>query len=129
MTLVDTSCWIEFFRPSGDSRVKAQVKELVLDGRAAFTCPVRYELILGARSHELEDLHVALGVSLRIPATSDHWDFASGLGAALRAKGLNFPALDLLIASVASVAQIPLLSNDRHFAAIRDQVLPDLVLA
>jgi predicted nucleic acid-binding protein len=126
--LVDTSAWIEFFRPQGDPAIKARVADLISLGTAAYTCPVRYELILGARPYELEDLHEALAYCARVIATPTHWDTAATFGAKLRLKGFNFPALDLLIATVASAAKLPLVARDAHFPSIREQVLPNLVL-
>lgn len=128
MALIDTSAWIEFFRHKGDPTVKARVADLIALGTAAYTCPVRYELILGARPHELEDLHEALGFSNRVVATPAHWDAAADLGAVLRLKGFNFPALDLLIATVASSENLSLVARDAHFSSIREHVLPNLEL-
>ena len=128
MILIDTSAWIEFLRPGGDSKVKSLVKNHLLEGSAAFTCPVMFELVLGARPGELQDLRTALDLAERIIVTPAHWDQAAGLGAALRGKGLNFPALDLVIASVAFSGGWKLLTTDGHFTRIRD-VLPGLSLA
>ena len=126
--LIDTSAWIEFFRPKGDPLIKARVADLIGLGTAAYTCPIRYELILGARPEELDDVHQALGFSQRIIVTPAHWDTAASLGAMLRLKGFNFPALDLLIATVASVGKLSLVARDVHFSNIRGQALPDLEL-
>lgn len=128
MTLIDTSAWIEFFRRKGDISVKNRVKDIFLNGDAAYTCAIRYELILGVLPHEMATLNVSFEHFLRIFVTPVHWDLASRLGAELRVKGLNFPALDLLIAAVASAEKIPLLTCDTHFTTIRDQVLPVLLL-
>ena len=108
--------------------MKSLVKDHLQNGNAAYTCPVRFELVLGARPSELEGLNLALEFSHRIVATPAHWDHTAGLAASLKAKGLNFPALDLLIASVAHTEKITLLTCDRHFMRIRDEVLPGLVI-
>lgn len=129
MILIDTSAWIEFLRPGGDSTVKSLVKDHLLEGRAAFTCPVMFELVLGARPSEMQDLRMAMDLAERIVVTPVHWDYAAGLAAALRVKGLNFPALDLIIASVAFNEGRKLLTTDGHFTRIRDEVLPGLALA
>ncbi len=126
--LIDTSAWIEFFRSQGDPAIKSRVADLIALGAAAYTCPVRYELVLGARPKELPDLHQALGFSNWVVATPVHWDRSAELAGKLRAKGFNFPALDLLIATVAAAGKLPLLARDAHFSAIREAVLPDLVL-
>lgn len=129
MILIDTSAWIEFLRSGGDNTVKSLVKDHLLDGRAAFTCPVMFELVLGARPSEMPDLRMALDLAERIVVTPAHWDHAASLAATLRVKGLNFPALDLVIASVAFSEGWKLLTTDGHFTRIRDEVLPGLELA
>jgi predicted nucleic acid-binding protein len=126
--LIDTSAWIEFFRRQGDPSIKSRVADLIALGAAAYTCPVRYELVLGARPKELPDLQQAFGFSNRVVVTPTHWDRAADLAGKLRAKGLHFPALDLLISTVASEEKLPLLARDAHFQAIRDAVMPGLDL-
>ncbi len=128
MVLIDTSAWIEFLRAKGDPTLKSQVSQLVVQGSAAYACPVSFELILGAKPHELKDLQTALSMALRLKATPGDWDTAAEVGAALRRKGMNFPALDLLIAVVACAGRVPLLNRDGHFTMIRDHALPTLQL-
>ena len=128
MILVDTSAWIEFLRPAGDTKIKGLVKNLIMDGSAAYTCPVMFELILGARPEETKDLRMALDLAERFTVTPAHWDHAASLASALRKKGLNFPAMDLVIASVAFGERLRLLTTDGHFTRIRDEVLPELLI-
>ncbi len=124
--LIDTSAWIEFLRPKGDPTIKSRVADCIARDAAAYTCPIRYELVLGARPQELDDLHQCLGFAKRIAVAPAHWDSAAGIAADLRLKGLSFPALDLLIATVACMEKLPLLARDAHFVAIREQALPKL---
>lgn len=126
--LIDTSAWIEFLRAKGDPILKSQVSQLVAQGSAAYTCPVSFELILGAKPHELKDLQTALSMALRLQVTPGNWDTAAQVAAILHQKGINFPALDLLIAAVACAGKVPLLSRDGHFLMIRDHALPGLQL-
>jgi predicted nucleic acid-binding protein len=126
--LIDTSAWIEFLRPKGNSFIRSLIKDRLLDGSAAYACPIYYELVIGAKKHEMKKLEMSLSISSRITASAQHWNFAATIGESLRVKGLNFPALDLLIASVANSEKIPLLTTDSHFKKIREHVLPDLVL-
>ena len=128
MTLIDTSAWIEFFRPKGDPRVKALVRDLMTNREAAYTCPVAFELVTGARKEELNDLQTGLNLASRIVLRPDHWDLAGSSNAALRARGINLPASDLLIATVAHVQRLPLLAKDAHFDVIREHSMPDLKL-
>jgi predicted nucleic acid-binding protein len=129
MTLIDTSAWIEFFRRKGDPLLKTRVFEIIGSDKAAYTCPVRFELILGARPEEMTDLLNGLDLAKRIPLTPEHWDRAASLGAELRAEGMRILASDLLIAIVASNADIPLLTKDQHFNLLQEKFLPDLRLS
>ena len=128
MTLIDTSAWIEFFRPKGDARIKALVRDLMTTKEAAYTCPVAFELVTGARKEELNDLQTGLNLASRIVLRPDHWDLAGSSNAALRARGINLPASDLLIATVAHAQHLPLLAKDAHFETIRKHSMPDLQL-
>ncbi len=129
MTLIDTSGWIEFFRVKGYPGIKSRVADLIASGTAAYTCPVHYELFLGARPQEVRDIQQGLAFARRFCVTQAHWDSSAGIGASLRLKGFSFPALDLLIAIVASSENIPLLARDEHFETIRSRALPNLKLS
>ena len=126
MTLIDTSAWIEFFRPKGDPHVKALVRDLMAVKQAAYTCPVAFELITGARKEELDDLRAGLNLASRIVLLPEHWNLAGSSNAALRAQGVNLPASDLLIATVAHSGKMPLLAKDAHFETIRGHSMPEL---
>ena len=126
MTLIDTSAWIEFFRPKGDPSVKVLVRDLMAINEAAYTCPVAFELITGARKEELDDLRSGLDLASRVVLRPEHWDLAGSLNAALRARGINLPSSDLLIATVAHSEKLPLLAKDAHFEMIREHALPEL---
>jgi predicted nucleic acid-binding protein len=124
--LIDTSAWIEFFRPKGDPLLKARVRDLMSIKDAAYSCPVAFELITGARKEELDDLRTGLGLASRIVLLPEHWDMAGSLNAMLRARGVNIPASDLLVAMVAHSGKMPLLAKDAHFEMIREHSLPEL---
>jgi predicted nucleic acid-binding protein len=126
VTLIDTSAWIEFFRPKGDPLVKALVRDLMAIKEAAYTCPVAFELLTGARQEELKDLRTGLDLASRIVLRPEHWDLAGPSNAALRAKGINLPASDLLIATVAHSEKLPLLAKDAHFEMIREHSIQEL---
>jgi predicted nucleic acid-binding protein len=109
MTLIDTSAWIEFFRSKADTALKSRVADLISFGEAAYTCPIRFELFLGARAKELKDLQTGLGFARRVMLAPQHWNTAAALGAKLRSAGHSIPASDLLIAVVAHSEDLPLL--------------------
>ena len=127
-TLIDTSVWIEFLRRNGDVQLKSQVADLIGSGRAAYTCPVRFELYAGARGPEQRMLDEALSFAGRLVVSSELWDKAAAHAAALRAMGITVPASDLLIATVAVENHTSLLARDDHFGMIRQGVMPGLML-
>jgi predicted nucleic acid-binding protein len=128
VTLIDTSAWIEFFRAKGDLQIKTLVRDFLLIKEAAYTCPVAFELTTGARKHEVADLRTGLGLAHRIVLKPEHWDAAAESNATLKSMGINLPASDLLIATVAHLGGFSLLAKDAHFKVIREHVLPDLSL-
>lgn len=115
MTLVDTSAWIEFFRPRGDPEYKERVAVLVRNGLAAYTCPVYYELLVGARRSEVSDIEAVLEESTRVYFVRTHWDSAALLGRELRAAGVTVPGNDLLVATLSIAERMRILCKDEHF--------------
>jgi predicted nucleic acid-binding protein len=77
MTLIDTSVWIEFLRARGDTALKSRVADLISFGEAAYTCPIRFELLFGARPKEVKDLRTGLSLAHHVVLIPQHWD-ASG---------------------------------------------------
>ena len=57
------------------------------------------------------ELRIALDLAERTTVFPEQRDHADGLAAALRKKGLNFPAMDLVIASVAASEKMRLLTT------------------
>lgn len=119
MKLVDSSLWIEFLRRKGDPGVKHLVARLLESETAAYTCPIRFELLSGVRPDEEADLVEALQFSVHLPFEAADWRAAAGLERELRAKGLTIPRNDLFVATVAIRAQLPVACRDTHFDAIR----------
>jgi len=128
MTLIDTSCWIEFFRRTGDATVKAKVAGYIDLGEAAYCGPIRFELLLGARKREIPSIHQAFGFSELLDFPVSCWDLAAQMGNVLRRKGISAPRDDLFIAAAACYHGVPLYANDTHFTLIKDHAAPQLNL-
>jgi predicted nucleic acid-binding protein len=124
MTLIDTSAWIEFLRPTGNPQIKTEVGDLVQSGRAAFTCPIRYELVSGARKNEQRTLDLLFEVAHHYPTKPADWIRAAKIRSVLIRKGVTVPLTDLLIFCVGERCEMKLLARDAHFDAIR-QCLSD----
>jgi predicted nucleic acid-binding protein len=119
MKLIDTSAWVEFFRKKGDPAAKQAVARLVQGDLAAYTCPIRFELLSGLKSGEEADLEAAFGFSHHLPFRADDWREAALLERQLRAKGVAVPRDDLFVATVAIRTGLPVLCRDHHFDAMR----------
>jgi predicted nucleic acid-binding protein len=117
MKLVDSSAWVEFLRRKGDPKVKHIVARLLEAEQAAYTCPIRFELLSGARAGEESDLEQALALSHHFPFQEEDWREAARLERQFRAKGLIIPRNDLFVATVAIRTGVAVLCRDAHFGA------------
>jgi predicted nucleic acid-binding protein len=119
MKLVDTSAWVEFLRRKGDPKVKHAVARLLQADQAACTCPIRFELLSGAKADEETDLEQALALTQNYPFGPDDWRAAAILERRLRTKGLTIPRNDIFVAIKAIGLRQPVVCRDRHFDAIK----------
>jgi predicted nucleic acid-binding protein len=110
---------VEFLRRKGDSKVKHTVARLLQADQAAYTCPIRFELLTGAKPNEEADLEQALALAQHFPFGQDDWRDAALLERQLRSKGLTIPRNDLFVATVAVRAGLSVVCRDSHFNAIR----------
>ena len=115
MMLVDTSAWIEFFRKQGDPKVKHAVARQLQRNEAAFTCPIRFELLSGAKPNEEADVAQALTLSTHVLFEPADWLEAAHLERELRRGGVTIPRNDLFVAAVAIRTGFKVLCRDQHF--------------
>ena len=118
MTLIDTSCWIEFLRGK-ENPASRTVLSLLQAGEAASCDIISVELWSGVRDgaerKALEELEREL------PSLSlDHevWSIARTLAFRCRRAGLNARVPDLMISACAIRHDVPVESIDTDFAAI-----------
>ncbi len=126
MRLVDTSAWVEFLRRKGEAKVKEAVARLLETDLAAYTCPIRFELLSGVRPEEEADLELVFEFSRHVPFEPEDWAEAASLERAFRAKGLTIPRNDLFVATVAMRVEAPVVCRDAHFEAMRKVLGPHL---
>jgi predicted nucleic acid-binding protein len=122
MKLVDTSAWVEFLRRRGDPSVKQAVARLLHADLAAYTCPVRFELLSGVKPNEEADLEQAFAFSHHILFEREDWAEAARLERRFRASGLTIPRNDLFVATVAIRTHLTVSCRDTHFDSIRQVV-------
>lgn len=128
MRLVDSSAWVEFLRRQGDPRVKQAVARLIQADLAAYTCPIRFELLSGVRPGEEADLEEAFAHSCHFRFEQDDWLEAAVLERQLRTKGLTVPRNDLFVATVAIRTGLPVSCRDAHFNVVKRMVGDRLVV-
>lgn len=122
LILADTSCWIEFFRPSGDEVVRAQLLSWLTDS-LAICGPVRAEVLRGARKAEVAKIVSAFAALPYLSSVDGDWLTAEQKARSLADKGDNVPLLDVFIAAIAIRHDAVLAHKDTHFQTIAE-VLP-----
>ena len=123
MILVDTSAWIDFFR--GVEPLATRVDGLLADDLVAVCGPVVTELRRGLRTaRERSRVLPLLGACHALPQPEDLWETAGELGFLTRRSGATIKTLDLLVATWALGAAVPILTRDADFGALRRAGVP-----
>ena len=117
--IIDTSVWIQTFRPQGDKSLGDLVKQLILNGRVLLPGIIKTELLRGTKTQaEFERLKDLLAGLTYLPLNESFWDELAAFSFNLFRKGLTVPLLDTAIAFLSIKNQAPLLQRDRHFDMI-----------
>ncbi len=116
VVLIDTCGWIDFLRP-GDG-VLADRVELALAHDLAAMCSVNQaELLQGVKGQkEQRQLDLLFNNVALLAVEPPDWLSAGRALQVLRAKGIQIPLTDALIAAVAIRHGLPVLTSDAHFA-------------
>ena len=121
MVLVDTSVWIDFFRPGDRSWIRDLTEKLESE-RVGIVAPVVAELLYGARGEKERSRILDLARSVTVfPTGLDRWIGAGKLGRSLRRRGLTLSIVDCLVAEVARERDIPLWTLDPDFDSLFDE--------
>jgi predicted nucleic acid-binding protein len=119
--LVDTSAWIEFFKPKGDPGVKQALRMALEEGVVVTVAPVLIELLVGLNPARSLDAQ-AIQRLRALEAVAIDWGVcarAGTLGRALARRGERVPTVDLVIAAAAASGGHDVWHvGDRHFIAI-----------
>ncbi|MCG8336007.1 MAG: PIN domain-containing protein [Proteobacteria bacterium] len=119
LTLIDTSCWIEALRISGNIKVREIVKGLLVEGRAAWCDMVLLELWNGAQGNSerkmLNDLAEEITM---LPISNEVWSLARKLARKCRDGGKTVPSTDILIVSCGLGNKAKIEHQDKHFDII-----------
>ena len=118
MDLIDTSLWIDFFRLSTPSAIKAQIHALVKSPGIVLCEPVIFETLRMAPAKQRHFIESVFDTIRVLPTPATLWRDACRLGQKCAAAGFPVPSMDLLIAQLALHHQTRLLTFDRDFEPI-----------
>ena len=118
MFLIDSSVWIEYFRPKGSQKVKERVRAVLQKDEAVSCGVIIVEFLRGARNEkDFQVLKESLVSLPQIAIDDTVIQRASRWGFLLDRKGKVVSTTDLLIAS-AAYKKIRLLHSDSDFEVI-----------
>ena len=123
MILVDSSAFIEFYRPKGLPHVRAAVAEAIDADLVAVNGVIQVEILAFSSpripfAELLGDFKVFHWLDLE----EVDFDFAAEIGYSLRRKAITIPAPDLIIAASAMRADAVLYHSDTHYDVLSRHV-------
>ncbi len=118
MIVVDSSAFIEYYRPSGSPGVRTAVVEAIDADLVAVNGIIQVEICAFARETDQRKLQSDFKVFHWLSLDSDSFDLATQLGVTLRREGITVPATDLIIAASALQARATLYHADTHYDQI-----------
>ena len=122
MFLIDSSVWIEYFRPAGSPRIKERVRQILQKEEAVSCGIVVVEILRGVKNEkEFQTLKESLCSLPQIPLDEPVIERAAQWGFMLERKGKSVPTTDLFIAS-AAYQKARLLHSDSDFTTISSLV-------
>jgi predicted nucleic acid-binding protein len=117
--LVDSSAWLEFFKPAGKPLFKEVITGLISNQIIVIPGIIKVEILRGSRSHqEYEMLDNTLNGVQYLGVSEVFWKRLSLFNYDLSRKGVNVPLPDAYIALLAIENDVELLHFDRHFDLI-----------
>ena len=115
--LVDTSIWIEFFKPH--SEMGDNLEKLIKEDSVWACGIVLFELVQGTKTGEEKNKILGILSDLKYVEMSPLlWQKAGELSASLKKKGINLPLSDIFIAILAIEHDLQIFTLDKHFEEI-----------
>jgi hypothetical protein len=127
--IIDTSAWIESFRPGSQKSFQRLVKDLIIQDLVLLPGIVKTELLRGTKNKkEYNQLNQMLTGLTYLAVDEDFWKRLSNFSFQLFRKGIIVPLTDTYIALLCIENQASLLHRDKHFDMIaRETNLINLV--
>lgn len=121
MILVDSSAFIEYYRPAGLPEARTKVAEAIAADLVAVNGIIRVEILAFAPNEaELRKLAADFDAFHPLDLEPRDFDRAVELGFALRRRAITVPTTDLIIAASAIRAGATLYHLDSHFDQIAE---------
>ncbi len=117
--LVDSSIWIDYYRPQGPPSLKRQLQEELGRGTVATMGLIAVEVLQGApTSKSLASLQEDFLGLHWLDLNQTLWLEAAHIGARMRQVGLSMPATDVVIAAAAVHYRCRLWHHDADFTRL-----------
>lgn len=127
--IIDTSAWIESFRPGCQKSFQRLVKDLIIQNLILLPGIIKTELLRGIKNKkDYNQLNQMLKGLTYLAVDEDFWERLSNFSFQLFRKGITVPLTDTYIAFLCIENQASLLHRDKHFDMIaRETKLINLV--
>jgi len=120
--IVDTSAWIESFRPQSEIALADLVKNLIFKGRILVPGIIKTEILRGTKNKkEFDRLYDLLKGLEYLPVSDDFWEKLSRFSFSLFRKGITVPLTDTYIALLCIENNVSILNRDKHFDLIAEK--------
>jgi predicted nucleic acid-binding protein len=117
--IIDTSAWIESFRPGPDKSFQRLVKDLIIQQLVLLPGIIKAELLRGTKNKkEFDQLNQMLKGLTYLAVDEDFWEKLSDFSFQLFRKGVVVPLTDTYIALLCVENHASLLHRDKHFDMI-----------
>jgi hypothetical protein len=117
--IVDTSAWVESFRPSGDTKLREKVRQLITEGNILLPGIIKAEILRWTKSQgEYQRMDDLLRGLTYLRVEEEFWSRLAQFSFDLFRQGIVVPLLDTYIALLAIENNASLLHCDQHFDLI-----------
>ena len=117
--IIDTSAWIDSFRPDSGKPFQQFVRDMIIQDLILLPGIIKTELLRGTKNKkEYNQLNQMLTGLTYLTVDEDFWERLSNFSFLLFRKGITVPLTDTYIALLCIENQASLLHRDRHFDMI-----------
>ena len=117
--IIDTSAWIESFRPGSKKSFQVLVKDLIIQELVLLPGIIKTELLRGTKNKkEFNQLSQMLKGLAYLSVHEDFWERLSDFSFQLFRKGIVVPLTDTYIALLCIENQASILHRDKHYDMI-----------